>query len=186
MNFEFPKLTVRDLRLEDAPLLLRYWEDATDEDLRRMGELERPDPVENMQFLEEFCRERRPPAEATEGILTWCFEGNPIGYSTLKAIQFSVEAQTHLHLWERELRGKGLGAVLFCLSALRFIEQFELRTLYCQPKWDNPHPNSMLRKVGFPQVEVVDYERKDGSVIQQNRYLVRPEIAEGYLRHHAG
>jgi len=107
-----------------------------------------------------------------------------MGYSTLKAIRFGVEAQTHLHMWERELRGRGLGRVLFCLSALQFIERFELKSLYCQPKSDNPYPNGMLRKIGFPQVGVMDYQRADGSVIAQNRYLIDPKIAEEYLRRH--
>lgn len=173
-------LTVRELQSEDAVFMNRYWEEATDEDLARMGEPARPDAEENAAFIRQFCAERLPPAQAEEGILIWCCDGRPMGYSSVKEIQFQKEAQIHLHLWEKELRGRGFGAVLFCLSALRFIELFELKSLYCQPKADNPHPNAMLRKIGFPNLGSVTCQRGD-KLAEQNRYLIRRDIAEAYL-----
>jgi hypothetical protein len=89
-----------------------------------------------------LCIERPAPAKAEERILIWCFQS---------------DAQIHLHMWERESRGKGLGAVLFCLSALEFIKRFELKTRYCQPKADNSMPNRMLRRIGFTELQQFDY-----------------------------
>jgi hypothetical protein len=56
----------------------------------------------------------------------------------------------HLHIWNTERRGKGIGGRLFCLSAIDFFERFEVREIVCEPGASNPYPNRMLQKIGFP------------------------------------
>jgi hypothetical protein len=176
-----PIVSVRDIEISDSEFINKYWSDNTEEDLLRMGELGRPDQKGTADFIRALCIERPTPAKAEEGILIWCFDGRAIDYSTLKEIRFQSDAQIHLHMWERESRGKGVGAVLFCLSALEFIKRFELKKLYCQPKADNPMPNGMLRRIGFTELPQINYPRRDGSVIKQSRYLIASEVAERYL-----
>jgi hypothetical protein len=179
---ELIKIGIREVKAEDARWINRYWAESTDADLKRLGETQRPDPQENIEFLEHFCSNRLSPREAQEAILVWTLDGTSIGYQSLKEIRFGKDAQTHLHLAVESLRGKGLGAPLFCLSALKFIKDFELKELYCQPKFDNPMPNGMLRRVGFPFLGTVDYTYADtGAVVKQNRYQIRKDIAEKFL-----
>jgi hypothetical protein len=175
------KVTIRAIRVSDADRMNRYWREATDEDLARMGEIGRPDPEANTAFLTELCGSPQDPRVATEGIRIWCVEEEPIGYSTLKSIAFGDNAQIHLHLWAGHHRRKGYGAVLFCLSALSFIEEFRLKALYCQPKRDNPMPNGLLRKVGFAELAPVEYRQRDGSVILQSRFHIEPGLCRRYL-----
>lgn len=183
-----PLLSIRDIVPEDAHHLNRYWANNTQEDLMRLGEIGRPDPQKNIEFIEQFCRTRTPPERSEEGILIWMMGEVPIGYSTLKEIRYGNDAQIHLHMWDRSQRGKGIGAVLHCLSALRFIKDFHLKSLYCQPKFDNPMPNGMLRKIGFPLLGQVDWKHPgNGSVVRQNKYLISLDIINKYLtkvKHH--
>jgi len=155
-------------------------------DLERLGELDRPEEKSNAEFLDWFCTTRPSIAEAGEDILVWEVDTKAIGYCTLKEVRPGMDAQIHLHIWDTAARGKGYGAILFCLSALEFRKRHALKALYCQPKADNPMPNGMLQRVGFKLLAVVDWKRKDGSVIQQNKYLVDEETARAYLRAHLG
>jgi len=177
-----PKLSIREIVAEDASFVNQYWADNTDDDLVRMGEAARPDAQGSIDFINQFCSERLPPDRAEEGLLIWELDGKPIGYCSLKEIRCGNDAQIHLHMWERNLRGKGVGAGLFCLSALKFIKEFKLRTLYCQPKHDNPMPNRMLKKIGCALLSKVDWKHPgNGSIVRQNQYLVSEGVIHKYL-----
>ena len=176
------KLRIRELPPDDAQFINNYWAETTQEDLDRLGEVKRPDPKGNIEFINEYCAKRLPPTKSDEEIVIWMLEEKPIGYCTLKQIEYGNEAQTHIHLWERKLRGKGLGSVLFCLSARKYIADFQLKNLYCQPKHDNPMPNGMLRRVGFECLGTVDWTHPvNGSIVRQNRYRISLEVIEKFL-----
>src|SRR4030095_9991834 len=81
-------------------------------------------------------------------ILAWCLDGKTIGHSSLKDIVPGDFGSIHLHMWRANLRGKGYGPRLFCLSALDFYERFNLKRIICEPKADNPMANRMLKKIG--------------------------------------
>ena len=176
-----PSLSIRSVTVSDAELINQYWSACSEEDLERMGELGWPDPDENLAFLRNFCSGSPDPEEEGEDIRVWCVDDVPIGYSTLKEFKFGGEGQVHLHIWDRGCRGKGYGSVLFCLTALDFIKKFQLRSLFCQPKRDNAMPNGMLRKMGFLELEPVEYLRRDGSSITQSRFHIEASKASEFL-----
>ncbi len=177
------KLHIRPMRPEDIVPLNQYWEAATADDLERLGELNRPDSKATKAFLEAFCATELDPESAEEDLRIWCLDETPIGYSTLKSIRYGVDAQIHLHVWDKTQRRKGYSSFLFCQTALDFISVFALKRLYCQPNATNPMPNAMLKKIGFPELPRVRFDRKDGSSIWQNRYHIKPGVAEDYLAH---
>jgi RimJ/RimL family protein N-acetyltransferase len=176
-----PRLRVRDIAREDIAALLAYWREASEADLARLGELARPDEKRNAEFLEWFCAKRPSLEEAGEDILIWEKDALAIGYCTLKDAKAGETGQIHLHMWERESRGKGLGAILFCLSAVEFRKRHRLTSLFCQPKADNPMPNRMLRRVGFPELGEVTLTRADGSSFTQSRYEIDETTALLFL-----
>ena len=176
-------MKVREITSSDIPFILAYWRENSFADLERMGELARPDENANREFMTWFCETRPSVDEAKEDILIWEVDERAIGYATLKDVRPGQDAQIHLHMWDKELRGKGFGSVLFCLSAVTFITKFQLKNLYCQPKSDNPMPNRMLTKIGFPMLETVDWIRADGSIIKQNQYDIQEALATSYLIH---
>lgn len=174
-------VSIRKVGPTDADFINQLWAGVTDEDLDRLGELKRPDPHKNTSFLNWFCSRPHNPKNTIEDIRIWCLNEEPIGYSTLKEIQYGVEGQIHLHMTRPHWR-RGLGSMFFCLSARDFIEAYQLKHLFCQPKADNPLPNGMLTKVGFKMIGPIDFQRSDGAIIRQNRYLIDNGTIDRFLK----
>jgi RimJ/RimL family protein N-acetyltransferase len=127
-----------------------------------------------------------PPNDAVRGfVLAWCINGEAIGHASLKDIVPGDFGSIHLHMWRPELRGKGHGPHLFCLAAVDFYERFKLRRIICEPKTDNPAPNRLLQRIGFPLISTRIGRSSELSVIcKLNRYEIMREIAEDYLLTH--
>ncbi len=145
------RATIRPVESADIVHILRYWREATDSDLLRKGETARPDEASNAKFLNWFVTARPSLEEAKEDILIWVLDGAAIGYCTLKDFQPSREAQMHLHMWEKDLRGQGWGAIFFCLCVLEFQRKHALTRIICQPNSANPMPVRVLKRIGFVQ-----------------------------------
>jgi RimJ/RimL family protein N-acetyltransferase len=119
-------------------------------------------------------------------VLAWCVDGLTIGHSSLKDIVPGDVGSIHLHMWRADFRGKGYGPFLFCLSALDFYQRFNLKRIICEPKADNPMPNRMLKKIGFPLVLTHIARGSDlGVLCELNRYEILRDITEPYLLAHA-
>ncbi len=177
-------LSIRKITVTDIPYILAYWREASNEDLIRMGELKRPDEHENQKFLKWFCETNHTLEEAGEDIVIWEIDGKAVGYSTLKQFKIPEYGQIHLHMWEKDIRGKGYGAVLFCLSILNFRKKYRIRELYCMPKSDNPMPNQMLTRIGFPITDsknCTDREYSEGVFVKHTKYALTDEVTRKYL-----
>jgi RimJ/RimL family protein N-acetyltransferase len=183
-TLQIEKLSIREICSFDIPYVLGYWRETSEDDLNRMGELERPDENENQKFLLLFCEKGYSKEDAGEDILIWEVDEEPIAYCTLKQFKIPDYGQMHLHMWAKDKRGKGYGAVLFCLSALHFQKKYNIQNLYCAPKWDNPFPNRMLAKIGFPTTvskNCIDWIRTDGSSVKQTKYYLSFNVIHNYL-----
>jgi RimJ/RimL family protein N-acetyltransferase len=117
----------------------------------------------------------RPPAYPR------CIDGEAIGHSSLKDIVPGDSGSIHLHLWRADLHGKGHGPHLFCLAVVDFYQRFKLRRIICEPKADDPPPNRLLQRMGFPLISTRIGRSSDLSIICK---LSRYDIAEDYLLTH--
>jgi RimJ/RimL family protein N-acetyltransferase len=119
-------------------------------------------------------------------VIAWCVDGQTIGHSSLKNIVPGESGSIHLHIWRAELRGRGYGPRLFCLSALDFYERFNLKRMICEPKANNPMANRMLQKLGFPLVLTHVAAGSELAVVcELNRYEILRDVAERYAITHA-
>ena len=128
-----PVLSIREVLPEDIENIVTYWSNALNDDLDRFGESKRPDENENRKFLQWFYNSNPSLETAGEDILIWEMDARAIGYSTLKQFKIPDYGQLHLHMWEKEMRGKGYGAILFCLSALYFRSKYQLKIYTANP-----------------------------------------------------
>ena len=118
-------------------------------------------------------------------VIAWWADGKAIGHSSLKDIVPGDFGSIHLHMWRADLRGKGYGPRLFCLSALDFYKRFNLKRIICEPKADNPMANRMLKKIGFPLVLTHVAASSELSVVcELNRYEILRDVAERYALVH--
>lgn len=144
------ELRVRPWVDDDVDDIVRYWMTISEDDAERMGcDLARfPSAEAYKRMLEE---QLHAPTETTTAFYSmWIVNGATVGFASLKNIRFGVRGEMHLHLWDANQRGKGIGGRLFCMSAMDFFERFRVSEIVCEPSANNPHPNRMLQKVGFP------------------------------------
>lgn len=166
----------------EAGRVVAYFRGASPEDLDRMG----VDPA-RLPPAEEWTRRledvlRAPLGSAGSAYLAWVVDGEAVGFSSLKDLVPGESASMHLHMWSASHRGRGLGPVLFCLSALEAWDRFRLRSVVCEPSAGNPMPNRLLAKVGFPLEGTRVGASSDLSrVTLLNRYRVERAVAERFL-----
>jgi RimJ/RimL family protein N-acetyltransferase len=180
------RLTVRPLATEDFDGYIAYFTRISKADAQRMGlAIDRvPSPTRLQSDLEAMIA--APLDRPGSFVLVWCVDGKTIGHSSLKDIVRGDFGSIHLHMWRADLRGKGYGPRLFCLSALDFYERFNLKRIICEPKADNPMANRMLKKIGFPLVLTHVAASSELSVVcQLNRYEILRDVAERYAVTHA-
>jgi RimJ/RimL family protein N-acetyltransferase len=176
-----PRLTVRPLVREDCDGYIAYFTQVSKVDAERMGlAIDRVPPATQLRSdLEAMIV--TPVDRLRTFVLAWCIDGKTIGHSSLKDIVLGEFGSIHLHIWRADLRGKGYGPHLFCLSALDFYERFSLKRIICEPKADNPTANRMLQRIGFPLILThVAAGSELGFVCQLNRYEILRDIAERY------
>ena len=85
--------------------------------------------------------------------IIWSFDGRPIGHSNVNKIIFGEEAYMHLHIWESEIRKKGLGNAYIKMTIPYFFKNLQLKKLYCEPYALNEAPNRSLARAGFSFVK---------------------------------
>jgi hypothetical protein len=176
-------LQVRPWHRDDIPGIVRYWSTLSGEDAARMGcDLRRIPPAAAYASLLEAQLDM--PLEKVGSFYSmWLADGLEVGFSSLKNIQFGVRGEMHLHIWDESQRGKGIGARLFCLSALDFYETFRVDTIVCEPSASNPLPNRMLQKAGFPLIGSRFGRSSEISMeLQINTYAITRDAARSYLR----
>lgn len=81
--------------------------------------------------------------------IIWLANNTPIGHSNINKIHFGKEAHMHLHLWNKEMRQKGMGRQLIKSTLPYYFNNFKLQKMYCEPYALNPAPNKILQQVGF-------------------------------------
>jgi RimJ/RimL family protein N-acetyltransferase len=180
-----PRLAVRPLASEDFDGYMTYFTQPSRADAERMGlATDRvPSATQLRSDLEKMIA--TPVDRLRSFVLAWCVDGKTIGHSSLKDIVPGDAGSIHLHMWRADLRGKGYGPRLFCLSALDFYQRFNLKRIICEPKAENPMANRMLQKIGFPIVLTHVAASSELSVVcELNRYEIRRDIAERYAIAH--
>ncbi|MHA6249697.1 GNAT family N-acetyltransferase [Pontibacter sp. CAU 1760] len=143
------KLAVREITLNDIPLIADYWLAASPAYLTSMGvdlgKLPAREALTNM-LRQQIAT---PLAEKASYAMVWLVDGSPVGHANVNLIQYGQSAYMHLHLWKAELRQQGMGTALVRKSLPHFFENLQLQELYCEPYALNPAPNKTLSRVGF-------------------------------------
>jgi RimJ/RimL family protein N-acetyltransferase len=176
------ELSVRPLAAEDFDGFINYWLGLSQAEIERLGvAIDRLPSPDQMRFDLESM-----PATPADGVrsfvLAWCINGQAIGHSSLKDIVPADFGSIHLHMWRADLRGQGHGRYLFCLAAVDFYERFKLKRIICEPKADNPSPNRLLQRIGFPLISTrIGRSSELSTICELNRYDIVREIAEEYL-----
>lgn len=138
--------------IEDAPVLVDYFHDATDEHLAMMG-TDRALLPRRDDWLQAIAEDlRHPPGERSSYGVVWELDGRVVGFSRTERITVGDQAFMHLHIVEPGDRRSGHGTRFVRLSADHYFEVLRLRRLYCEPNAYNVAPNRTLQAAGFRYV----------------------------------
>lgn len=167
---------VREMKLDETRLMIRYFRNADLTYLNGMGVDPTKMPSESAWF--ELLQEdfERPIQQRQFFYLVWEADGVPIGHTNINKIVFGEEAYMHLHIWNEKHRRCGCASQLLKTSITRYFEIFQLRKLFCEPYALNPAPNRTLPKLGFQFVET--YETTPGWIAfpqPVNRWVLERE-----------
>jgi RimJ/RimL family protein N-acetyltransferase len=176
------ELSVRALAAEDFNGFINYWLGLSQEEIERLGiAIDRmPSAAQMRSDLEAMLA--APDNGVRSFVLAWCVNGEAIGHSSLKDIVPRDSGSIHLHMWRADLRGKGHGPYLFCLAAVDLYKRFKLKRIICELKADNPAPNRLLQRIGFPLISTrVGRSSELSTICKLNRYDIVRDIAKDYL-----
>lgn len=142
-------LNVREMEVEDVPLVVNYWMNAAPDFLVGMGvdldKMPNNETLTNMLMVQS----NTPIKERKSYALIWEMDGIPVGHSNVNNIEFAKTAKMHLHLWNAHNRKSGAGLQLIKKSIPLYFKNLQLERLVCEPYAENPAPNKTLKKAGF-------------------------------------
>lgn len=167
-------LTVRDFQPSDIDLVLDYWHRiVTPEDLIRMGIDANTmfSPQQHRDHLEAYFQQQESSMR-TSHMLIWEVNQEPVGFCTLADIETTKSANIHFHM--TKLRRQGFGTALVKKSLQHCFNQFQLKTIYCEPCATNEAPNRVLQKLGIQPVKV--YRKTDSPIMLATARVARYEI----------
>ena len=147
------KLSVREMRVEETPIVIDYFHSSTPEHLEMLGvDPTRLPPREVWENL--FKSQYSLPLGERRGIFViWLVDERPVGFSTCDKIVFGKQANMHLHLIEPTQRQRGIGAQCVRLSVDLYFRALDLKQLLCEPNAFNTGPNRTLQRAGFKYVK---------------------------------
>lgn len=180
MHLDTERLSVRELRTDDIPLIADYWEHSDLEYLISIGvDPEKITPRKT--FISTLSRQLSLPKEERNAYcIIWLLDGIPIGHCNTNPTQFGNDAYLHLHIWKPELRNKGLGLAFLKKTIPLLFENLQLNVLYSQPNAANKAANRTLEKLGFDFVD--ELETLPGSIT--SRQMVKKwELDKDYFMH---
>jgi RimJ/RimL family protein N-acetyltransferase len=176
-------LSVRPLAPEDFDQFINYWFGLSPAEIERLGVASDRLPSADRMRSDLEAMLAAADENVRSFVLAWCVNGEAIGHSSLKDIVAGECGNIHLHMWRADLRGKGYGPHLFCLAVLDFYRRFDLKRMVCEPKADNPAPNRLLQRIGFPLVSTrIGAGSELGVICELNRYDIVCHIAESFLK----
>lgn len=149
-------LTVREIQLNDIEKIVDYFILADEKFLHGMGadKSKLPDKREWIKTLESELKKSYTNKEFY--YIIWLLDNQEVGHSNINNIEFGKSATMHLHLWNGEIRKRGLGLDFLKLTIPYYFKNFGIETLICEPYSKNIAPNRVLIKLGFEFVRTYD------------------------------
>jgi RimJ/RimL family protein N-acetyltransferase len=147
------ELNVREMRLEETPLVIDYFHSSTPEHLEMLG----VDPTRlpsREVWATMFNAQYGVAIDKRKGFfLIWLMEGHPIGFSSCDKIVFGAQANMHLHVTKPAQRQRGIGTQCVRLSVDIYFQMLKINQLFCEPNAFNIGPNRTLQRAGFKYVK---------------------------------
>jgi RimJ/RimL family protein N-acetyltransferase len=148
------QIIIRTYELRDIPFHTAYLYDSSPDYLESIGFdptkfVPREEWVEGLQKrrAEAIKNGDRPISVVAE------FSGRAVSMVFLDLRNEDKVPRLHFHIFESELRGKGLGGLIFMSGVEAFSRIYEFKRFLIEPKANNQRMNGLMRKIGFRHVK---------------------------------
>lgn len=142
-------ISIRPLEKKDIPYIVDYFLNADEQFLKGMGVNPSKLPS-RMDWIKRLCQEMQAPLNTKKFYyVIWIYKNKPIGHSNLTNIVYPEEAFMHLHMWDSDLRKKGMGTEIMRITLTHYFKDLRIKQLYCEPNAINTAPNRVMEKSGF-------------------------------------
>ncbi len=124
-------IAIRDLSEEDVGGLTKYWYHSSPGFIEAMG-IDPRKLLPEREFEEEIIAECRAISVFTVSklrFLTIAYKGKAIGSHTLSPLIEGDHGVFHAHIWNPEMRGKGIARITYPIACQIFMERFDLKRI---------------------------------------------------------
>jgi len=144
-------VTVRDLSEEDVNEVTEYWYHSPPGFIEAMGIDPKkllPEP-EFARYLIEKCTANKLLAASKLNTLTITYKGKAIGSHTIDPLVEGDHGIFHAHIWNPEMRRKGIAMITYPKACWIFMERFDLKRILFKTPMQNIGPIRVKEKLGI-------------------------------------
>ena len=157
-----PKLiSLRDISEQDIPLVLNYWYRSPPGYIESMGVDPAKLPSETLmeKGLRDKCRQNLELLTSKSSALVILYKGQPIGVHTLFPVTEGDSGIFHAHIWNPDLRRRGLAMHTYPMACQRFMRRFNLKRILFKTPAQNIGAIRVKQKLGIRQIgeEVIGF-----------------------------
>lgn len=121
------RVSVRDLSEEDVPYLTQYWFRSPPGYLESIGV--DPKKLPSQETFESGLREKLQGPSSRLNALIILFDGRPVGFHTINPLIEGDHGIFHAHIWDKEVRRKGVASVSYPKACQTFFKRFDLKRI---------------------------------------------------------
>jgi RimJ/RimL family protein N-acetyltransferase len=154
-------VTVRDLTVTDIPKVLDYWYSSEPSFLESMGvDLTKLAPREEFRkMLQDKCQANMALPESKINAQVICVDEKPVGFHTINPLVEGDYGVFHAHIWDEDMRGKGITVRSYLLACKVFMDRFNLKRILFKTPLQNKDAIRVKEKLGIAVVgeEILDF-----------------------------
>lgn len=149
------RVSLSEITYQDVKLLMSYWYDSPEDfvkgmSVNRQGMPEREVFTKKLHEKIDACQ-RNPNIKSN--YLAIKLDSKTIGVHSLSDILDGESAVFHAHIFEQQLRGKGIGKISYLKAFGIFFKRFNLETLEFKTPIVNTASNKLKQSLGIEAVE---------------------------------
>lgn len=162
-------IDVRDLELGDLQYILNYWFNSPAGFVESIGVdlAKMPTEIEMKEHLTKRLEVNSKLETSKLNALVILYGDKPIGFHTLVPVTAGDSGVFHAHIWQADMRKKGVGFYSYPKACMLFIERFNLQKIIFKTPEQNIGAIKVKEKLGIRCIgeEIIGFDIiKDGTI----------------------
>lgn len=150
-NFNAELISVRDLSVNDVPLILNYWFHSPAGFIESLGVdmTKLPSEADMEKSLKEKLQANKLLPESKLNALAILYNGEAIGFHTINPVTEGDFGIFHAHIWNPSMRRRGVGMHSYPKACQVFMQRFNLERILFRTPVQNLGAIRVKEKLGI-------------------------------------